>query len=172
MTFLHNVTRANVSENPIYLYHASFSDFLKDRSRSGNFCLEEGAVHYGVAIPSLQWLASHGIDRKLCRTPSEKTRGSGLLPLGCRRAGVQATGLLNASEFPHVIDQTDWVGVLWAHERAAVERLQEEVEMLEEEFRGVDTSFARNVGTWSVFAGPNDASVFGPRRWSDWKTFN
>ncbi|KAJ3563481.1 hypothetical protein NP233_g8919 [Leucocoprinus birnbaumii] len=40
----------------IRLYHASFSDYLKNPFRSGDFRLDEGAVHYDVAVQSLSWV--------------------------------------------------------------------------------------------------------------------
>jgi hypothetical protein len=54
----------DASEKPIRLYHASFSDFLRDGGRSDNFYLDEGAIHYAIAIQSLRWLASHDTDCK------------------------------------------------------------------------------------------------------------
>ncbi|KAF9449135.1 hypothetical protein P691DRAFT_728405 [Macrolepiota fuliginosa MF-IS2] len=40
------------------IYHASFSDFLKDSNRCGNFSLNENAVHYDVALQALHWMES------------------------------------------------------------------------------------------------------------------
>ncbi|KAJ3565440.1 hypothetical protein NP233_g7633 [Leucocoprinus birnbaumii] len=40
----------------IRVYHASFSDFLRDKARSGQYCLDEEAVHLYVVTRGLQWL--------------------------------------------------------------------------------------------------------------------
>ncbi|KAJ3560378.1 hypothetical protein NP233_g10877 [Leucocoprinus birnbaumii] len=45
-------------EASIRLYHASFSDFLRDPARSHDFCLDETAIHYDVAVQSLLWLGT------------------------------------------------------------------------------------------------------------------
>ncbi|KAF5351631.1 hypothetical protein D9756_007501 [Leucocoprinus leucothites] len=44
---------------PLRLYHASFSDFLKDPIRSGKFWLDEGKVVHDVAIESLRHLGRY-----------------------------------------------------------------------------------------------------------------
>ena len=41
---------------------------------------------------------------------------------------------------------------MWTRERAAIERLQEEMELLEEEFRRVHTSFLRMAMVWEELA--------------------
>ncbi|KAF9442658.1 hypothetical protein P691DRAFT_810256 [Macrolepiota fuliginosa MF-IS2] len=41
------------SNSSLRVYHASFSDFLKDTNRCGSFSLDEEAVHYDVALHSL-----------------------------------------------------------------------------------------------------------------------
>ncbi|KAF5344566.1 hypothetical protein D9756_003576 [Leucocoprinus leucothites] len=56
------------SSEPIRVYHASFSDFLRDPSRSGRFCLDKGLIHLDVATKSLRWqnhmiLAARGCTR-------------------------------------------------------------------------------------------------------------
>ncbi|KAJ3565694.1 hypothetical protein NP233_g7467 [Leucocoprinus birnbaumii] len=43
-------------ESSIRLYHASFSDFLREPARSRDFSLDEGVVHYDVTDRSLSWL--------------------------------------------------------------------------------------------------------------------
>jgi hypothetical protein len=57
---LHSVlnipSAAQAHDRPIRVYHASFSDFLKDTSRSGPFSTIEAAVHNDVATQSLPWL--------------------------------------------------------------------------------------------------------------------
>ncbi|KAJ3562050.1 hypothetical protein NP233_g9816 [Leucocoprinus birnbaumii] len=40
----------------IRVYHASFSDYLKDPSRSGRFVIDDGEVHLYVATRGLNWL--------------------------------------------------------------------------------------------------------------------
>jgi hypothetical protein len=65
----------DASSKSILLYHASFSDFLKDPARSTGFCLNKGAVHYDVAVQSLRWLATHDADCKsepIMQPPSRK----------------------------------------------------------------------------------------------------
>ncbi|KAJ3552746.1 hypothetical protein NP233_g12805 [Leucocoprinus birnbaumii] len=44
------------AEKSIHIYHASFSDYLKDPSRSQGFALDEGSVHLDVAVQGLRWL--------------------------------------------------------------------------------------------------------------------
>ncbi|KAF9442663.1 hypothetical protein P691DRAFT_464589 [Macrolepiota fuliginosa MF-IS2] len=39
----------------LHIYHASFSDFLKDSNRCDKFSLNEKAVHYDVALQALHW---------------------------------------------------------------------------------------------------------------------
>ncbi|KXN92853.1 hypothetical protein AN958_06958 [Leucoagaricus sp. SymC.cos] len=39
----------------LYVYHASFSDFLKDSNRSGRYAIDEGTAHLDIAVRSLQW---------------------------------------------------------------------------------------------------------------------
>lgn len=51
---------------PLRFYHASFSDFLRDRVRSGNFALDEALVHRDIAIQSTKW-------QRIYATPSEST---------------------------------------------------------------------------------------------------
>ncbi|KAF5349184.1 hypothetical protein D9756_009378 [Leucocoprinus leucothites] len=41
---------------PIQLYHASFSDYLKDPARSGTFALNEDGVHLDTISRGLEWL--------------------------------------------------------------------------------------------------------------------
>jgi hypothetical protein len=56
---LHSVLRIPSSldafDHPIQFYHASFGDFLRDPGRPGEFCLDEAATHYDVAVTSLSW---------------------------------------------------------------------------------------------------------------------
>ncbi|KXN84095.1 hypothetical protein AN958_00464 [Leucoagaricus sp. SymC.cos] len=42
-------------EARVQVYHASFSDFLKDRTRSGEYVIDKGVAHLMIAIQSLQW---------------------------------------------------------------------------------------------------------------------
>jgi hypothetical protein len=46
---------SDASTHSITLYHASFGDFLRDKTRSGEFYIEAAAVHYDVAINALRW---------------------------------------------------------------------------------------------------------------------
>ncbi|KAJ3574141.1 hypothetical protein NP233_g1959 [Leucocoprinus birnbaumii] len=55
-----------VHKKSIRVYHASFFDFLKDSARSGNFAVDEAAIHFDVASSSLEWL------RYYCKNPSEQ----------------------------------------------------------------------------------------------------
>ncbi|KAJ3558488.1 hypothetical protein NP233_g11498 [Leucocoprinus birnbaumii] len=73
--------------------------------------------------------------------------------------------------------------VRWFRERAAVERLQEELEILEEEFRRVHRSFTRMNEVWTILATHSKSaglSAYAPRQahthapsakeaWSNWK---
>ncbi|KAF9442225.1 hypothetical protein P691DRAFT_811177 [Macrolepiota fuliginosa MF-IS2] len=43
------------------IYHASFSDFLKDPSRSGTFCLDRQAADYDFTLQCLYWIENHGV---------------------------------------------------------------------------------------------------------------
>ncbi|EKM78364.1 hypothetical protein AGABI1DRAFT_107565 [Agaricus bisporus var. burnettii JB137-S8] len=56
---IHSVLRigspSDAFDDPIEFYHASFGDFLLDPVRSGEFCLDEAAVHYDVAFTALRW---------------------------------------------------------------------------------------------------------------------
>ncbi|KAF5353898.1 hypothetical protein D9756_007111 [Leucocoprinus leucothites] len=75
-TFYHSLQRlhsavlvppaSEASTKPIRVYHASFSDYLRDKVRAGKFVLDEGAVHLYVANRGLQWL-SH-----CCKEPSDQ----------------------------------------------------------------------------------------------------
>ncbi|KAF5362427.1 hypothetical protein D9756_002753 [Leucocoprinus leucothites] len=40
----------------IQMYHASFSDYLKDPARSGEFAVREGSTQLDAAMKGLQWL--------------------------------------------------------------------------------------------------------------------
>ncbi|KAF5348462.1 hypothetical protein D9756_009608 [Leucocoprinus leucothites] len=51
---------------PIQIYHASFSDYLRDKARAKEFVLDEGAVHLYVANRGLQWLSHY------CKEPSDQ----------------------------------------------------------------------------------------------------
>ncbi|KAJ3552745.1 hypothetical protein NP233_g12804 [Leucocoprinus birnbaumii] len=42
------------------MYHASFSDYLKDPSRSQLFAVDEPSVHWDVAFRGLNWLQRGG----------------------------------------------------------------------------------------------------------------
>ncbi|KAF5352341.1 hypothetical protein D9756_006306 [Leucocoprinus leucothites] len=57
---LHSVitvpSSAEAATKPIQVYHASFADYLKDPARAGKFVLDEGAVHFDVAMRGLSWL--------------------------------------------------------------------------------------------------------------------
>ncbi|KAJ3574444.1 hypothetical protein NP233_g1760 [Leucocoprinus birnbaumii] len=53
------------ASNPIQIYHASFSDYLRDSTRSGPFVLDEEAIHFDVAMRGLAWLSYR------CRNPSD-----------------------------------------------------------------------------------------------------
>ncbi|KAJ3554466.1 hypothetical protein NP233_g12415 [Leucocoprinus birnbaumii] len=44
----------------IRVYHASFSDFVKDKARSGQYSLDEDAVQLHVATRGLKWLSDFG----------------------------------------------------------------------------------------------------------------
>ncbi|KAJ3571281.1 hypothetical protein NP233_g3853 [Leucocoprinus birnbaumii] len=56
---------AQAGESVARFYHASFPDFLRDPARSRNFFLDEGAIHYDVAVRSLSWLEKvHSDDRE------------------------------------------------------------------------------------------------------------
>ncbi|KAF5348556.1 hypothetical protein D9756_009631 [Leucocoprinus leucothites] len=57
---------SEASTQPIRIYHASFSDYLRDKTRSGEFVLDEGAIHLYVATRGLEWL-SH-----FCKEPSDR----------------------------------------------------------------------------------------------------
>ncbi|KAF9442221.1 hypothetical protein P691DRAFT_501420 [Macrolepiota fuliginosa MF-IS2] len=48
-------------ETPPHIYHASFSDFLKDPSRSGKFCLDRQAADYDFTLQCLYWIENHGV---------------------------------------------------------------------------------------------------------------
>ncbi|KAJ3563477.1 hypothetical protein NP233_g8915 [Leucocoprinus birnbaumii] len=50
---------AQAKESSIRLYHTSFSDFLRDPARSRDLCLDEGAIHYDVAVHCLSWLGKN-----------------------------------------------------------------------------------------------------------------
>jgi hypothetical protein len=56
---LHSVLRIGSScdafDDPIEFYHASFSDFIRDPVRSGEYCLDEAAIHYDIALTALSW---------------------------------------------------------------------------------------------------------------------
>ncbi|KXN87650.1 hypothetical protein AN958_08329 [Leucoagaricus sp. SymC.cos] len=60
LQFLHSVIfvppASEANTRSIRVYHASFSDYLKDSGRSGGFAMDEAAVHLEVAIQSLRWL--------------------------------------------------------------------------------------------------------------------
>lgn len=62
LQWLHSVLQippvSEAHSTAIRVYHASFSDFLKDPDRSGKFCMDEAAVHYEIAVRSLQWQSS------------------------------------------------------------------------------------------------------------------
>ncbi|KAF5348491.1 hypothetical protein D9756_009603 [Leucocoprinus leucothites] len=45
------------STKPIRVYHASFTDFLRDKARAKEFVLDEGAIHLYVATRGLKWLS-------------------------------------------------------------------------------------------------------------------
>jgi hypothetical protein len=60
-------TLHDASSKPIRLYHASFSDFLKDRRRSGRFCLDGGATHGDVVFQSIRL---HGNGHCNCKSKS------------------------------------------------------------------------------------------------------
>ncbi|KAF9450728.1 hypothetical protein P691DRAFT_435028 [Macrolepiota fuliginosa MF-IS2] len=45
---------------PLRIYHASFSDYLNDTSRSGRFCLNREIVKYDVALRCLHWVETDG----------------------------------------------------------------------------------------------------------------
>lgn len=47
---------SEAGESPIQTYHASFPDYLLDKTRSGKFSLDGDPVHVGVAFRGLQWL--------------------------------------------------------------------------------------------------------------------
>lgn len=62
-TFYHSVERLHsvldiptTPKAPIRFYHASFPDYLLSPERSGNFSIDETAVHFDVAIHSLRWM--------------------------------------------------------------------------------------------------------------------
>lgn len=68
---LHIPQMSDAHQSPIHFYHASFGDFLRDPRRSGIFSLNEPAVHYDVAVHSLQWhkraiLSSQMEPREVC----------------------------------------------------------------------------------------------------------
>ncbi|KXN86047.1 hypothetical protein AN958_10523 [Leucoagaricus sp. SymC.cos] len=42
-------------EARLQVYHASFSDFLKDGTRSTEYVVDKGFAHHAIAIQSLQW---------------------------------------------------------------------------------------------------------------------
>ncbi|KAF9446002.1 hypothetical protein P691DRAFT_674487 [Macrolepiota fuliginosa MF-IS2] len=50
------------SADPLRIYHASFSDFLMDPSRSGKYWLNERAANYDFALQCLHWLENDGKD--------------------------------------------------------------------------------------------------------------
>ncbi|KAF9443319.1 hypothetical protein P691DRAFT_679795, partial [Macrolepiota fuliginosa MF-IS2] len=45
---------------PLHIYHASFSDFLDDARRSGEFYLNREAVKYDFALQCLHWIENDG----------------------------------------------------------------------------------------------------------------
>ncbi|KAF5349264.1 hypothetical protein D9756_009380 [Leucocoprinus leucothites] len=47
---------SEANEEPIQMYHTSFSDYLKDPARSGMFALHENEVHLDTASRGLDWL--------------------------------------------------------------------------------------------------------------------
>ncbi|KAJ3562696.1 hypothetical protein NP233_g9416 [Leucocoprinus birnbaumii] len=47
-------------ETNIRVYHASFSDFLRDKARSGQYFLDEEAVQLHIATRGLKWLSHFG----------------------------------------------------------------------------------------------------------------
>ncbi|KAF9440929.1 hypothetical protein P691DRAFT_816341 [Macrolepiota fuliginosa MF-IS2] len=49
-------------ENPLRFYHASFSDFLNDSSRSGNFCLDRQVADGDFTFQCLYWIENHGVE--------------------------------------------------------------------------------------------------------------
>ncbi|KAF5348461.1 hypothetical protein D9756_009607 [Leucocoprinus leucothites] len=65
-TFYHSLRRlysvvqvplpSDSSTQPIQIYHASFSDYLRNKARAGKFVLDEGAIHLYVATRGLEWL--------------------------------------------------------------------------------------------------------------------
>ncbi|KAF9447062.1 hypothetical protein P691DRAFT_732123 [Macrolepiota fuliginosa MF-IS2] len=60
---LHSILYVSPPDLPpisLRIYHASFSDFLKDPVRSGRFCLNEGVVQLDIALQSLHWLGHNG----------------------------------------------------------------------------------------------------------------
>ncbi|KAJ3562689.1 hypothetical protein NP233_g9418 [Leucocoprinus birnbaumii] len=62
--FLHSVLSIPVPDRAhttgIRVYHASFSDFLKDKRRSGEYSFDEEAINLCVAIRGLKWLGHFG----------------------------------------------------------------------------------------------------------------
>ncbi|KAF9442038.1 hypothetical protein P691DRAFT_714735 [Macrolepiota fuliginosa MF-IS2] len=59
---LHSVLHVPLADEFITrfsFYHASFSDFLEDRVRSGRFWLDRGAVNHDIAFQSLHRLEDH-----------------------------------------------------------------------------------------------------------------
>ncbi|KAF9450016.1 hypothetical protein P691DRAFT_789971 [Macrolepiota fuliginosa MF-IS2] len=48
-------------KTPLSIYHASFSDFLKDPNRSGKFCLNRQAVDYDFTLQCLHWIESNDV---------------------------------------------------------------------------------------------------------------
>ncbi|KAJ3569460.1 hypothetical protein NP233_g5040 [Leucocoprinus birnbaumii] len=56
---------SNVWRDHMSIYHASFSDYLKDPIRSEKFCLDEGTTHLDIVIAGLKWLpaSSHEATR-------------------------------------------------------------------------------------------------------------
>lgn len=47
---------SEASNQPIRIYHTSFSDYLRDKARAREFALDEEAIHFYVATRGLEWL--------------------------------------------------------------------------------------------------------------------
>ncbi|KAJ3560377.1 hypothetical protein NP233_g10878 [Leucocoprinus birnbaumii] len=82
----------NARITPIRIYHASFSDFLRDPVRSREFRLNEGAIHHEVAIRSLSLLGED-------RTHDQQTFAAQVAWDACRNVpGTLVPGVLDLLE--------------------------------------------------------------------------